>query len=151
MKASKAAIESFLSSKKIAIAGVSRNSRKFGYTVFKELSQKGFDVYPINPNTNSLGGTPCFQSVSALPSDVKNLLIVTPKDQTNGLIREAVSTGISGIWIQQMSETPEAIQFAEENKVNLISKQCILMWLEPVKSIHKFHRNLKKLFGMLPK
>jgi len=151
MKASKAAIESFLSSKKIAIAGVSRNSRKFGYTVFKELSQKGFDVYPINPNTNSLGGTPCFQSVSALPSDVKNLLIVTPKDQTNGLIREAVSTGISGIWIQQMSETPEAIQFAEENKVNLISKQCILMWLEPVKSIHKFHRNLKKLFGLLPK
>ena len=151
MKASKAAIESFLSSKKIAIAGVSRNSRKFGYTVFKELSQKGFDVYPINPNTNSLGGTPCFQSVSALPSDVKNLLILTPKDQTNGLIREAVSTGISGIWIQQMSETPEAIQFAEENKVNLISKQCILMWLEPVKSIHKFHRNLKKLFGMLPK
>ena len=151
MKASKAAIESFLSSKKIAIAGVSRNSRKFGYTVFKELSQKGFDVYPINPNTNSLGGTPCFQSVSALPSDVKNLLIVTPKDQTNGLIREAVSTGISGIWIQQMSETPEAIQFAEENKVNLISKQCILMWIEPVKSIHKFHRNLKKLFGMLPK
>ena len=151
MKASKAAIESFLSSKKIAIAGVSRNSRKFGYTVFKELSQKGFDVYPINPNTNSLGGTPCFQSVSALPSDVKNLLIVTPKDQTNGLIREAVSTGISGIWIQQMSETPEAIRFAEENKVNLISKQCILMWLEPVKSIHKFHRNLKKLFGLLPK
>ena len=151
MKASKAAIESFLSSKKIAIAGVSRNSRKFGYTVFKELSQKGFDVYPINPNTNSLGGTPCFQSVSALPSDVKNLLIVTPKDQTNGLIREAVSTGISGIWIQQMSETPEAIQFAEENKVNLISKQCILMWIEPVKSIHKFHRNLKKLFGLLPK
>jgi predicted CoA-binding protein len=151
MKANRKAIESFLSSKKIAIAGVSRNSRKFGYTVFKELSQKGFDVYPINPNTNSLGGTPCFQSVSALPSDVKNLLIVTPKNQTTSLIREAVSSGISGIWIQQMSETTEAIQFAEENKVNLISKECILMWADPVKSFHRFHRNLKKLFGLLPK
>ena len=151
MKASRIAIESFLSTKKIAIAGVSRNSKKFGYTVFQELSQKGFDVYPINANTNSLGGTPCFQSVSALPSDVRNLLILTPKDQTTGLVREAVSTGISGIWIQQMSETPEAIRFAEENKVNLISKQCILMWAEPVKSIHRFHRNLKKLFGLLPK
>jgi uncharacterized protein len=151
MKASRKAIELFLSSKKIAIAGVSRNPKKFGYTVFKELSQKGFDVYPINPNTNSLGGTPCFQSVSALPSNVKNLLIVTPKNQTTGLIREAVSNGISGIWIQQMSETPEAIQFAQENNVNLISKQCILMWAEPVKSFHRFHRNLKKLFGLLPK
>jgi uncharacterized protein len=151
MKATRTAIESFLSAKKIAIAGVSRNSKKFGYTVFQELSQKGFDVYPINPNTNSLGGTPCFQSISALPSDVRNLLILTPKDQTTGLVREAVSTGISGIWIQQMSETPEAIKFAEESKINLISKQCILMWLEPVKSIHRFHRNLKKLFGLLPK
>ena len=151
MKASRKDIESFLSTKKIAIAGVSRNSKKFGYTIFKELSLKGFDLYPINPNASSLGGTPCFQSISALPSDVRNLLIVTPKDQTAGLIREALSKGISGIWIQQMSETPEAIKFAEENNVNLISKQCILMWAEPVKSFHKFHRNVKKLFGMLPK
>lgn len=151
MKSSRKAIESFLSTKKIAIAGVSRNSKKFGYTIFKELSLKGFDLYPINPNASSLGGTPCFQSISALPSDVRNLLIVTPKDQTAGLIREALSKGISGIWIQQMSETPEAIKFAEENNVNLISKQCILMWAEPVKSFHKFHRNVKKLFGMLPK
>jgi uncharacterized protein len=151
MKTSRKVIESFLSAKKIAIAGVSRNSKKFGYTVFKELSQKGFDVYPINPNTDSLGGTPCFQSISALPPDVRNLLIVTPKDQTAGLIREAVSNGISGIWIQQMSETPEAIEIARENTVDLISKQCILMWIEPVKSIHRFHRNLKKLFGLLPK
>jgi hypothetical protein len=35
--------------------------------------------------------------------------------------------------------------------LDIISKQCILMWAEPVKSIHKFHRNLKKLFGLLPK
>ena len=150
MKASRKTIESFLSEKKIAIAGVSRNSKKFGYTVFQELSQKGFDVYPVNPNAGSLGGTPCFQSISALPTDVRNLLVLTPKDQTAGVIREAVSKGISGIWIQQMSETSEALQIAQENKVDLISKQCILMWVEPVKSIHRFHRNLKKLFGLLP-
>lgn len=150
MKADRKTIESFLSTKKIAIAGVSRNPKKFGYVVFKELSRKGFDVYPINPNTSSLDGSPCFQSISALPSEVRNLLILTPKDQTTGLVKEAISTGISSIWIQQMSETPEALQIAEENKVNLISKQCILMWAEPVKGFHRFHRNLKKLFGLLP-
>jgi predicted CoA-binding protein len=151
MKVTRKAIESFLSTKKIAIAGVSRNPKKFGYTVFKELTQKGFDVYPINPNTNSLGGIPCFQSIAALPSDVKNLLILTPKDQTTGLVRDAVSNGISAIWIQQMSETPEAIKLAEENHINLVSKQCILMWTEPVVGFHKFHRSVKRLFGLLPK
>jgi uncharacterized protein len=151
MKATKKAIESFLSSKKIAIAGVSRDSKKFGYSVFTALSEKGFDVYPINPNTNSIGGTPCFQSISTLPSDVKNLLILTPRNQTAQLIGEAAAQGISNVWIQQMSETPEAIQLAESNHIQLVSKQCILMWADPVNSIHKFHKSIKKIFGLLPK
>ena len=151
MKTSKQAIESFLSNKKIAIAGVSRNAKKFGYVVLQELTQRGYDVYPVNPNTNSLGGIPCFQSISALPPDVRNLLVVTPKENTTGIVQEAVGKGISSIWIQQMSDTPEAIRIAEESKVNLVTKQCILMWTNPVKGIHKFHRTIKKLFGMLPK
>jgi uncharacterized protein len=151
MKTSRQSIESFLSSKKIAIAGVSRNTKKFGYAVFKELTEKGFDVYPVNPNTDTLGGVPCFRSVTALPGDVRNLLVVTPKAQTAEVVHEAIRKGISGIWIQQMSDTPEAIQIAEQSGVNLIAKQCILMWAEPVRSIHKFHRTVKKLFGMLPK
>jgi len=151
MKASRKAIESFLSTKKIAVAGVSRNTQKFGYSVFKELTEKGFDVYPVNPQIDKIGGIPCFQSVSALPPDIKNLLVVTPKAQTAGVVKEALSKGITGIWIQQMSDTPEALKIAGESNINLISKECILMWAEPVKSIHKFHRTVKRLFGMLQK
>jgi len=151
MKTTQKAIESFLVAKKIAVAGVSRDSKKFGYSVFTALSEKGFDVYPINPNTNSLGGTPCFQSITALPPDVKNLLILTPKNQTTGLVKEAVSNGITSIWIQQMSDTPEAIQVAQTNNIQLVARQCILMWANPVTSIHKFHRTVKKIFGLLPK
>ena len=151
MKTTKKAIESFLSSKKIAIAGVSRDSKKFGHAVFTVLSEKGFDVYPINPHAASLSGTPCFQSISALPPDVKNLLIVTPRNQTAQLVGEAATKGISSIWIQQMSETPEAIQIAESNNIQFVSKQCILMWVDPVTSIHKFHKTIKKIFGLLPK
>jgi uncharacterized protein len=151
MKATQNVIESFLAAKKVAVAGVSRDSKKFGYSVFTALSEKGFDVYPINPNTSSLGGTPCFQSISALPQDVKNLLILTPKNQTAGLVQEAIGKGISSIWIQQMSDTPEAIRLAESNNIQLITRQCILMWANPVTSIHKFHRSIKKIFGLLPK
>ena len=151
MKTTRKAIESFLAAKKIAIAGVSRDSKKFGHAVFTALSEKGFDVYPINPNTSSLGGIPCFQSISALPPDVKNLVIVTPKHQTAGLVKEAVSNGISNIWIQQMSDTPEAVHLAESSNIQLVTRQCILMWTDPVTSIHKFHKTIKRIFGLLPK
>ena len=49
MKATKASIDTFLSTHKIAIAGVSRDPKKFGYLVFQQLKEKGFEVYPINP------------------------------------------------------------------------------------------------------
>ncbi len=150
MKATRKSISQFLSSRKIAIAGVSRDQKKFGAVVMKELRQKGFDIYPVNPNCDTIHGDPCFQSVTMLPPDVRNLLILTPKKQTLQVVQEAVSRGIDNIWIQQMSDTREAIALLRQSKVNAITGQCILMWAEPVKSIHKFHRTVKKIFGMLP-
>jgi len=48
--ATKKQIEEFLESKNLAIAGVSRDKKKFGYRVFEDLTSKGYNAYPINPN-----------------------------------------------------------------------------------------------------
>ena len=48
-------IEKFLEPKKLAIAGVSRNPKKFGHQVYEELKKKGFEVYPVNPQTSEIG------------------------------------------------------------------------------------------------
>ncbi len=144
-------IKDFLEPKKLAIAGVSRNKKKFGYAVFKELREKGFDVYPINPNTAEIEGTTCFTSIQEVPEGIECLHIVTPKAQTLDVLKEAHEKGIRKVWIQQSSDTPEAVQFAEDNDINLIHKKCILMYAEPVTSIHKIHRILNKFFGLYPK
>ncbi|MDP1622629.1 MAG: CoA-binding protein [Bacteroidales bacterium] len=151
MKATKASIDSFLSIRKVAIAGVSRNPKKFGHIVFKQLMEKGFEVYPINRDTDNITGIPCFHSVSALPLNVHSLVIITPKKHTRDIVAEAISKGIDNIWIQQMSDTPEAIELTRSHPVNLITRECILMHTDPVTGIHKFHRNIKKLFGLYPR
>ncbi len=151
MKTSKKSIEKFLEPRKMAIAGVSRDPKKFGYTVFKELKSKGYQVYPINPNVDQVNGEPCFHAVSALPLDVRNLLIITPKTQTMQVVKEALEKGIDNIWIQQMSETREVLDYLKDKELTLVFKECIMMWTEPVRSIHKFHRSIRNFFGMLPK
>ena len=151
MKPLKQQILAFFEKKKIAIAGVSRDPKKFSTLVFRELKEKGFDVYPINPNVDTIHGFTCYQSVSELPVDVASLLLVTPKAQTLDLLKEAVSKGFRNIWIQQMSETQDTIAYAKSQNLNLITKQCILMYAEPVKGFHKFHRTVKQIFGLLPK
>jgi uncharacterized protein len=151
MKATKAAIDSFLSTQKIAIAGVSRDPKKFGFLVFKHLKERGFEVYPINPEADNIAGTPSFRSVSALPLNVHSLVILTPKKHTRDVVAEAMAKGIDNIWIQQMSDTPEAIELTKAHPVNLVTRECILMHTDPVTGIHKFHRSIKKLFGFYPK
>ncbi len=152
MKASKASIDSFLSTRKVAIAGVSRDPKKFGHVVFKMLKEKGFEVYPVNPGTDNIAGVPCFRNVSALPLSIHSLVIITPKSQTREVVAEAISKGIDNIWIQQMSDTVEAVELAKtQPSLNLIAKECILMHIDPVTGIHKFHRSIKMFFGLYPK
>jgi len=151
MKASRKSIEAFLAPRKLAIAGVSRNPKKFGYAVFNELRIKGFEVSPVNPNADVIDAVACYKNVSSLPAGTDRLLIVTPRALTPGVLQEAVRNGIRNIWIQQRSETRESLDFAKENGVELVFGQCILMWAKPVKSIHRFHRSVKSFFGLLPK
>ncbi len=96
-------IQKFLEPRKFAIAGASRNLKKFGGSIFKELKDNGFELYPINPNADEIQGVKCYKSVEDLPSDVDHLFIVTPKYETEIVARAAIKKGIQMIWIQQNS------------------------------------------------
>lgn len=144
-------IQRFLGPKKMAIAGVSRNPKKFGASVFRELKEKGFELFPVNQNADEIQGIKCYKSVSDLPDDVKHLFIVTPKASTASVAGEAISKGMDMIWIQQYSDTPEAVEAIQQAGISLIHKKCILMFADPVKGPHNFHRFLVKVFGGYPK
>ena len=139
----------FLSLEKYAIAGVSRDPKKFGHTMFKDLRKKGMDVVPVNPHTDVIDGVRCYSSVSELPPEVRGVIFMTPKEETLAVAREAISHGIRDLWIQQGAETKSLVAELEKENVNLIHNQCIMMFWKP-NGVHSFHRFLKKIFGGLP-
>ncbi len=146
-----ATIESFLSPKKLAIIGVSRNPKKFGRQVYDALKEKGFFVYGVNPNAENLNGDPCYPDIASLPDEVDRVFIVTPPEKTAENVSMALDKGIKNIWIQQKSDTSEALELLNDKDVNLIHNQCLLMYASPVKGPHNFHRFLNKVFGKYPK
>ena len=143
-------IEEFLASEPIALVGVSRNPKKFGYAAFKELKEKGMNVLPVNPSAEEIMGVKVFPDVNSLPDEVKSIIVMTSKNQTAGVVRDAKVKGIRNIWLQQMSDSKEAVNELEGTDINFIRGECILMFFKP-HSVHKFHRALKKLFGRYPK
>lgn len=143
-------IEDFLAAQPVAMVGVSRNPKKFGQMAFRELKEKGLKVIPVNPSAGEILGEKAYPDVNSLPSDVKGVIVLTKKEQTANVVREARNKGIKNIWIQQSSDTREATRELEGSDINFITGECILMYYKP-HSMHKFHRAIKKFFGRYPK
>jgi len=151
MKVYNTTIETFLSDRKLAIAGASRNKQKFGYAVLRDLKEKGYELYPVHPEADKIDGVDCYRSFADIPRDVTHLVSLVPKDKTLSVVSDALDHGITGIWLQQTTDTPEAIDLIMEKQAGLVMKACVLMYAAPVKGIHKFHRGIMKLFGLFSK
>lgn len=143
-------IEEFLAAEPVAMAGVSRNPKKFGFAAFRELKQKGMNIIPVNPNADEIHGEKVYPDIKSLPDNVRSLIIMTTRQKTAGIIKEAREKGIRQIWIQQMAESSEALKELEGSDINYITKECILMHYKP-HGIHKFHAGIRKFFRSFPK
>ena len=151
MRNSKAAIEEFMKQKNIAVVGASRNKDKFGTAIYRELKTNGYKVYAVNPNADMVEGDRCYAGLGALPAKVDGVIVCIPPTQSLAVIEETARLGIKNLWLQQGANSPEGEAKAKELGLNLVSGECIFMFLEPVGSIHKFHRFFNKLFGAYPK
>lgn len=147
----RAAVEKFMGQKKIAVLGVSRQGKKFGNLAYRELKAKGYSLFPVHPNMDRVSGDNCYKSLKELPEAVDGVLITIAPDKTAQAVREAYEAGIKNIWIQQGSDTAEAIKFCQEKDLNCVHGECILMFAEPVGFPHNIHRFVWKYIGKLPK
>ena len=143
------AVKNITSLKKLGVAGVSRNSKKFGNAIYREMKKKGYDVYPINPHTDEIEGAACYRDVASLP-EVEGLIINTPARESLKIVNEAKHKGINNVWLQQGAQSKDAVKFCEDNNMNYVAGECIFMFMEPVESIHGFHRWIWKLIGKYP-
>lgn len=142
-------IDEFLQQEKIAVAGVSRNKKKFGYYCFKYLKEKNFNAVPVNPNASLIDDDICFPSISSIPGGAKSVLIVAPPKEGLGIAADAFLSGVKHIWFQLGAESDEAIKYCSDKGMNVIYNECILMFAKP-ESFHKVHRWVNKIFGKLP-
>ncbi len=148
---SKRTIDDFLSQQCLAVAGVSRDRRKFGNVVYRELKAKGYTVYAVNPNADRLEGDRCYPDLRSIPGTVDGVVAVVQPGTTEALVHEAAEAGIRRIWMQQGAESDAAIQVCVRNYMTAIHGQCILMFTHQTGFPHRAHRWIRGAFGRLPK
>ncbi|MFZ0941136.1 MAG: CoA-binding protein, partial [Candidatus Sulfotelmatobacter sp.] len=82
------AVQDFLSHKRIAMAGVSRNPASFSVKLFEELCRRGYDVVPVNPHIAEVQGRRCFARVQDIEPPVEGVLLMTSPEATESVVHD---------------------------------------------------------------
>jgi len=121
-------IREFLDKKNVfAVVGVSRNPKKYGHQVYRDLRNAGYRVYPVNPNTNEVLGDKCYPSIEALSVKPDVADLVVPPKVTEQVVETCKRLGIKKVWMQPGSESETAISFCRENEIDVVYGVCVMV------------------------
>ena len=79
------------------------------------------------------------------------MLVFTAPAQSEKVVAEAAAQGIRRVWLQQGAQSEAALALCREKGLQAVSGKCIMMFAEPVGSVHGVHRWFAKVFGQLPR
>lgn len=157
MQTLKEKVRDFLSQKRIAVAGVSRNPEKGAAAnlIYNKLKDAGYQVFAVNPQADTVEGDKCYPDLKSIPEGVDGAVIVTPQGAVEEVVRQCIETGVSRVWMHRSfgagSVSKDAAKLGEENGISVIAGACPMMYLQPVDFGHKMIKGILRFTGGMPK
>jgi len=149
-----ASVAEFLSHRRIAVAGVSRDTRQPANCVYRKLRDSGHQVFAINPNANEVEGGPCYKDLRSLPAPVEAVVIATPPKAATQVVRDCAELGIRNVWMHRSfgagSVSEEAVQECGRRGIECLVGGCPMMYCEPVDLAHRCFRWILKWGHRVP-
>jgi uncharacterized protein len=138
-------IDQFLRLGHIAVVGVSRRPEEFVNTVYRRL-RDGRVTYPVNELAGGhlLEGDLAYASLAEVPDPLDGVVLMVPAAEVAGVLRQVTARGIRHVWFHrglgQPPVAPEALAYCAEHGISAVDGACPLMFLEPVRGVHRLHR-----------
>ena len=119
-------IKQIFSLKKIAVVGMSRHTTKAAHFVPKYLTEQGFDITPVNPNTDKILGEKSYPSLSSIDHPIDIVDIFRPSEQVLSVVQDAIKLKPKVIWLQEGIHNSKAEELARSNEIMVIFNRCML-------------------------
>ena len=119
-------IKNFLSLKKVAVIGMSRSKSKAAHFVPKYLLENGFDIIPINPNSDKILTKKCYKEITEVEGNIDIVDIFRPSEDVLPFVRDAIKKNPKVIWLQEGIHNEEAENLAREHGIDVVFNRCML-------------------------
>ena len=152
----KEAATEFLATKRVAVTGVSRNPRgNGGNTVYQRLRQRGYEVFAVNPNAETVEGDRAYPDLRSIPGGVEAVVIGTKPETAEATMRECAELGINHVWMHRSvgtgSVSPAATEYGRQQGITVIDGGCPLMFDPTADFGHRCMRFVFSRSGAVPK
>jgi predicted CoA-binding protein len=150
-------VDEFLSHKRIAIAGVSHtDGNSTANAIYRRFRDNGFEVFPVNPNAETVEGTVCYKHVQDIPGHVDGVVVVTRADVTESVVHDCAEAGVTRVWMHGgvhgpgSSVSESAVTYCKEHNITVIAGACPLMFGQTSDGFHRFIKGVYGFMGRLP-
>lgn len=149
------AADAFLANRRIAITGVSREPASHGANVvYRRLRDRGYEVFAVNPNAETVEGDPCYPDLRSVPGRVDAVVMATRPSIVEETMRECIELGIQHVWMHRSFGTGSvcgtAAAYGREHGVHVIDGGCPLMFDPCADNAHKLMRRIFTWTGKVP-
>jgi predicted CoA-binding protein len=149
------AVTDFLAQRRIAVAGVSRRPAEHsGNAVYKRLRGRGYEVFAVNPNAQTVEGDVCYRDVASIPGGVDAVVIATSPAEAEAVVRDCTRAGIRRVWLHRSfgtgSASEAAVKVGRGAGLTVIDGGCPLMFGPTADLGHKCMRWVLKVAGRTP-
>ncbi|MEK7571112.1 MAG: phosphoketolase [Patescibacteria group bacterium] len=113
----------------IAVIGLSDNPERHSYRVAKYFQGKGYRIIPVNPKLTTILGEKSYATLQAIPKEIPIDIVDIFRRPTEVIphLQEVVERGdIRMVWLQDGVSSPEAVAFAQDYGLSLVTNFCIM-------------------------
>lgn len=147
MQSVKEAATAFLANKRVAVTGVSRTPKTHGSNnVYRRLKDRGYEVFAVNPNADTVEGDPAYQDLKSIPGGVEAVVIGTRPEIAEKTMRECAELGIKQVWMHRGpgagSVSNAATDYGRQQGITVIDGGCPLMFGPTADFGHKMMRRI---------
>lgn len=116
----------------IAVVGVSSKEERDSYKVMKFLIERGYTVFPVNPNEEGeyILGRKCFKSLSDINDDVDMVDVFRKKEFVYDITREAIKINAKVLWTQLDIFCEDSFNLAKDAGLKVVMNRCPKIELE---------------------
>jgi predicted CoA-binding protein len=116
-----------LSSKRIAIVGMSDDPGRPSHRIGAYLLSNGFEIIPVNPKHENVLGKKCYPSLRDVPEKIDLVNVFRRPLACAAVAEDAISIGAKGLWLQSGIRNEDAKKIAEQAGMDFIQDRCIMV------------------------